>query len=120
MIYLPVEKNVVADSLSWLPTVVDSIQACTEEVFSLEQPCSAEDIEFVLDNQIIVQEQFADKFLQELIGKKSTLIRESMVGKLQIWTVRTNKRTEDYKIYTQDFMLKCAAVVSYQPTAPQD
>ena len=99
LIYVSGEKNVVADSLSRLPTAADSLNIGTEEVFALERTSGEDSTEFVLDNCVIVRKQATDEFLQDLITKDSKLIQEIPVGGLRIWTVRIDEKSKEYKIY---------------------
>ena len=99
LIYLPGDKNIVADSLSRLPTAADNMQSSTEELFASERSYGEDSTEFVLDNRVIAREQTTDRFLQELIRKESTLIRELTIGGLRVWTVRADEKANEYKIY---------------------
>ena len=99
LIYVPGENNVVADSLSRLPTTAGDVQTSVEELFLSEDATPDSNTEFVLDSRVISREQATDAFLQELIRKDSKLIKETSVGSLRVWTVRANESADEYKMY---------------------
>ena len=75
------------------------MKVSTEELFASEREEDKNEAEFVLDNRVIAREQAGDKFLNELINKKSLLIRKDTRGDRQLWLVRTNHEESEYKIY---------------------
>ena len=64
IINVPGDSNVVADSLSRLPTTAGDVHSSVDKLFATEQDSIDTTVEFLLDDRVILREQATDNFLQ--------------------------------------------------------